>query len=312
MNSPITAFAPATVANVGCGFDIFGLAINEPGDKVVAQISEAPGVRIQKITGDNGKLPTESEKNTASFSVMKMLESLQKTDIGIDLIIHKDMPLGSGLGSSAASSAAALVAVNELLGKPLTKHELLPFAMESEALACGSPHADNVAPSLLGGFVLIRSYDPLDVIQIQTPQELVVVVVHPDIEIMTADSRKVMKKKVSLSDAVMQSGNAAALIAGLLKDDYELVGRSLRDVMAEPARSMLIPGYDSARQSAMEAGALGFSISGSGPSVFALCRGEESGEKIKIAIMDAFKKNVGFDSEGYVSTINQEGAHVIN
>lgn len=305
----IKVFAPATVANVGCGFDILGFALNEPGDEVIVRFSDVPGVRIIKIEGDGGRLPTEAARNTAAVSILKFLEKINSKQ-GVEIEINKKMPLGSGLGSSAASAVAGVFAVNELMGRPLEKKELLEFAMEGERIACGAAHADNVAPSLLGGFVLIRSYSPLDVIKIQTPHNLFTTVIHPNIEINTSDARKILKKEIPLKDAIIQWGNIAGLVAGLMSSDFALIGRSLEDVIVEPVRSILIKGFDSVKKSAIEAGALGASISGSGPSMFALSDSEEKANNVGLAMQEAFKK-VNIESEVYISQINQDGPTIL-
>ena len=284
----IRVYAPATVANVACGFDIFGFAVNHPGDEVVLTKSSTPGIRINEITGDDGRLPKDVLKNTAGIAIMKYLEHIGQTDQGFELSLHKDMPLGSGLGSSAASAVAGVFAANELMGKPLSQKELLPFAMEGERVACGSAHADNVGPSLLGGFVIIRSYDPLDIIQIPTPSDLYASIVHPQIEVNTKDARRILEREITLHKTITQMGNVAGLVAGLLLPDYQLIGRSLVDVIIEPARAILIPQFDVVKAAALEAGSLGCSISGSGA-------------------MAAGFHQVGIGTEEYVSEINQQG-----
>jgi homoserine kinase len=305
----VTAFAPATVANVGCGFDVLGFAIHDQGDVITAVKSDQPGVRITGITGDGGRLPLEAEKNTAGLSVIAMLKSMDETVPGIELSIEKRMPLGSGLGSSACSSVAAVVAVNRLLGTPFSKSELLPFTVEGEMAASGTPHADNVAASLFGGFVLVKSHFPPDVIQLPTPAELYCCIVHPHIEIQTRQSRLILKKEVPLEKAVTQWANVGGLVASLYREDYDLLGRSLHDEIIEPVRSVLIPGFTEMKQAAADAGALGCSISGSGPSVFALCRGIETarivGEK-----MGGILKAIGLGYDLHISAINREGASV--
>lgn len=305
-------FAPATVANVGPGFDVFGFAVEQPGDEVVATLSDTPGVHVIEITGDNGILPRDPEKNTAAVAVSAFLQHLHRdSDQGIELSVHKKMPLGSGLGSSAASAVAAVVAANELLGSPLSRRDLLPFTMEGERVACGAAHADNVAPSLLGGFVLIRSYDPLDVIQIPTPDNLWCTVVHPHIEVRTEDARRIMPKEISVKMAVAQWGNTAGLIAGLYAHDLALIGRSLTDYVAEPARSQLIPGFADVKQTAIEHGALGAGISGSGPSVFALSSAESTAQKIGNAMQAVWRERYALLSDVFVSRINNEGPRIL-
>ncbi|WKN46251.1 homoserine kinase [Tunicatimonas pelagia] len=321
MDKTIRVFAPATVANVACGFDIMGFAIGNPGDEVVMQLCEKPGlarpgVVIKRIIGDEGKLPLNPDKNTVSIVVKQLLEQVQ-SDYGVEITLYKNMPLGSGLGSSAASAVAGLYAVNELLlryepEKAIRKREdLLPFAMEGERLACGSAHADNVAPALLGGFVLVRSYDPLDVIRIPTPEGLFATVIHPHVEVQTRDARSILRKRISLEDATIQWGNTAGLIAGLWQGDFELIGRSMQDVIIEPIRSLLIPGFDSVKASAMNAGALGCGISGSGPSIFALSKSQEVAEEVGRKMQNTFGA-LNIDSDLYISGINQQGPRIVN
>lgn len=305
------AFAPATVANVISGFDIFGLAVEAPGDEVIAHYHEGPGVSISRITGDGGKLPRMSEANTASAAASALLESLGVRH-GVALEIHKRMPLGSGLGSSAASAVAAAVAVNALLGEPLSRRELLPFALAGERVSCGgeSAHADNVAPALLGGFVLIRGYDPLDVIPLPAPNRLWVALAHPDLVVRTRDARAALPEMIPLRKAVAQWGNAAGLVAGLFLDDDALIARSLRDVIVEPARAPLIPGYTEVRQAALDAGALGCGISGAAPSMFALTTSHATAEAAGKAMGAAFQC-AELNATVYVSPINREGARVL-
>jgi homoserine kinase len=306
----IKAIAPATVANVSCGFDIFGFAVEAPADEVILTLTSEPGVKIKSIAGDRGKLPLEASLNTAGVAVIEYLKSVQSPH-GVEIELKKNLPLGSGMGSSAASSAAALVAVNELHGNPLTREQLLPFAMEAERIACGSAHADNVAPSLLGGFVLIRGYEPLDVATIPTPDALFCTLVNPHLELKTEDSRRVLKPSIPMRDAITQWGNIAGMVVGLMKPDYELIKRSLHDVVAEPIRSLLIPGFDSIKQLALDAGALGCGISGSGPTIFALSSTRETAEHVGKVIQEAFTQ-LELKSDVYVSNINKQGASVVN
>jgi homoserine kinase len=306
----VSAFAPATVANVVCGFDVFGFAVDSPGDVVTVRWSDEPGVTITKITGDDGLLPLDSTKNTAGVAVNQLLTRLQ-IDRGVKIELQKNLPLGSGMGSSASSAVAALVAVNELTNKTYTRQELVSFALESERVACGSAHADNIAPSLLGGFVLIRSYDPLDIISIPFPENLCCVLVHPDIELKTKDARQLLKATVPLRDAVQQWGNTAGLVAGLMKQDEALIARSMTDLVAEPARALLIPGYDAVKLSAKAAGAIGVGISGSGPTMFALCTNINIANAVGVAMRHAFQQ-AGLTSQQYLSKLNQEGARVIS
>lgn len=310
MTKEIKVFAPATVANVSCGFDVLGFAVDNPGDEAIVKMTEKSGVKITKITGDNGRLPLDPQKNTVSATIIKMLEHLGEKR-GFEVELHKKMPLGSGLGSSAASSVAGIFAVNELLGKPLSKLELLPFAMEGERLASGTAHADNVAPALYGGFVLIRSYSPLDVISIHTPSDLYAAIVHPHIEVETRDARSILRKEIKLKDAITQWGNVAGLVTGLLTDDYGLIGRSMTDVIVEPLRAILIPGFYGVKDAALNAGALGSGISGSGPSIFSVCKGLDTANKAGLAMVDAFKK-IGIESDLFVSKVNQKGPVILS
>ncbi len=306
----IRVFAPATVANVACGFDIFGFAVDSPGDVVELTRRDDAGVTITDIIGDEGRLPREAARNTAGISIQRYLQHIDRTDVGVDVLLTKQMPLGSGLGSSAASAVAGVFAINELLGRPLQTIDLLPFAMEGERIACGSAHADNVGPSLLGGFVVVRSYNPLDVIKLDTPAGMHATLVHPDIEVNTKDARFILKNEVSLKNAIIQMGNVAGLVAGLMKPDYDLISRSMVDVIIEPVRAILIPQFGEVKQAAIENGALGCSISGSGPSMFALCRDAETAHRVGQAMQQAFM-DVGITSESYVSEINRQGPRVI-
>jgi len=305
----VRAFAPATVANVSCGFDVFGFAVEKPGDEVTLTFNDTPGVVIKRIEGDGGRLPLDAAKNTAGVAVIEFLKAM-KSDQGVEIVLKKNLPLGSGMGSSAASSVAALVGINHLFGNPLEKKDLLPFAMEAERIACGSAHADNVAPSLLGGFVLIRGYHPLDVVSIPTPENLYCTLVHPHLELNTQDSRQVLRMNISLKDAVTQWGNIAGLVAGLMKPDYGLISRSLKDVIAEPIRSLLIPGFDRIKEKARENGALGSGISGSGPTIFALSTDDDTARRVGDTISEEFAR-IRLNSEVFVSRINPGGAIVL-
>lgn len=306
----IKVFAPATVANVACGFDVMGFALESIGDEITVSKTNTHGLIITEITGCEG-LPTNPEKNVATVAVQALLDSLdEKPDFGFEFKLFKNVAGGSGLGSSASSSSAAVFAVNELLGKPYTKKELVTFAMEGEKAASGIPHADNVAPSLLGGFTLVRAYDPLDVIKLDYPENLYATIIHPQIEIKTSDSKKILKREITLKDAITQWGNVGGLVAGLAKGDYDLIGRSLKDVIAEPVRSMLIPLFNEAKQSAMVEGALGCSISGSGPSIFALSKYKSTAEKVGLAFKNIYHSN-DINANVYISGINSIGAEVI-
>jgi homoserine kinase len=307
----IKAFAPASVANVACGFDIFGFAIQEPGDIVEIRRRDEPGIVITDITGDDGRLPRSAEKNAVTVVMLHLLRHLGITDFGCEVVLHKNMPLGSGMGSSAASAVAGVIAMNELLGNPLSRKELLPFAMEGERIASGSAHADNVGPSLLGGFVVIRSYNPLDIFTIPVPDDLYCTLVHPDIEINTKDARYILRNEVSLKNTIAQMGNVAGLVAGLMKADYDLISRSMVDVIIEPVRSILIPEFKEVKEAALRNGALGCSISGAGPSMFALSKGLENAKKAGDAMQQRFAE-AGIDASTHVSAINMQGAAVLN
>lgn len=308
MEKEIRVFAPATVANVACGFDIFGFALEAPGDEVIVRLSSKPGVRL-KIVGKGVDLPVDPAANTAGVSVLKLLDHL-KSEQGFEIELHKKMALGSGLGSSAASASGSVFAANRLLGEPLTVKELVPFAMEAERVACGSAHADNVAPSLLGGFVVIRSYQPLDIIEIPLKADFHCAVLHPHIEVNTAMARKMLKEEISLRQFVRQSGNVAGLIAGLMQGDFALVSRCLEDVVVEPVRSALIPGFAAIKSAALQMGALGCSISGSGPSMFALTKEKETAEQVGLAMQSVCKSH-GLASDLYVSALNKQGPRIL-
>jgi homoserine kinase len=305
----IKVFAPATVANVACGFDIFGFALEQPGDEVIVSLIDKPGVFLKSISGDGGKLPFDPHKNAAAISVIRFLEQLQYKG-GVEIELEKKMPLESGLGSSAASAVASLFAVNALLGEPLAREELLPFAIEAERKVCGAAHADNAAPALLGGFVLIRSYSPLHVIKIPIAIQLYCTIIHLQIEIRTEAARKLLKRELSLEEHIIQSGNAAALIAGLIQGKAEIIKSSLHDIIAEPVRASLIPGFNEMKAAALREKALGCSISGSGPSLFALSLSWEQANHIGHAMQrECRAKNL--KSDLYISPINQEGAKII-
>lgn len=305
MKPGVKVFAPASVANVAVGYDILGFALEEPGDVVIARFKDEPGLTITAITG--GKLPYAVEKNTAGFAAQRYLEHLGKTDVGIEMEIHKKMPFGSGLGSSAASAVAGVFAVNELFKSPLSKRELLPFAVAGEQIADGAWHADNVAPSLIGGIIVIRDNATLDVHRIPTPKGLFATVVYPEIEILTSASRSVLSDSVPLSKCIEQSGNLAGFIIGCMNTDFDLIARSLNDVIIEPQRAKLIPNFYEVKNAAIEAGALGCSISGAGPSIFALSNNSLNAQAAGEAMQQVFAK-AKIESHIFVSKINPEGA----
>jgi homoserine kinase len=299
----IKVFCPATIANISCGFDVLGVALDSVGDEMVVRKTSEKGIRITKLEGQD--LPMETLQNVAGVAGLALLE-VSDYQGGFEIEIYKKIKAGSGIGSSAASSTGAVWAMNELLGKPFSTLELVKFSMEGERLASGVAHADNVAPALFGGFTLVRSYDPLDVVTIPSPNELFATVIHPQIEVKTSDSRKVLKNKISLADGIKQWGNVGGLVAGLFKDDYELIGRSLEDHIIEPIRSILIPGFDDVKAAAIEAGALGCGISGSGPSIFSFSKGEETAQNVGEA-MKRIYQNIGIDFDIHISKINSEG-----
>jgi len=303
----IKLFTPATIANVSCGFDVLGLCLDTVGDEMIIRKSTTKGITISKIIGQS--LPLDPTKNVAGVAALALLEKLDIA-AGFDIQILKNIKPGSGIGSSAASAAGAVFGINKLLGEPFSLQELIPFAMEGEKLASGTAHADNVAPALLGGFTLVRSYDPLDVIKINTPKELYATVIHPQIEIKTSDARSVLKQKVSLQKAVIQLGNLGGLISGLYTENYDLISRSLHDEIVEPYRSVLIPEFNTVREVAKKAGALGTGISGSGPSIFALSKGEGIAKAVGEAMSKVYQ-NTAIDFDVHVSKINATGIKVI-
>ena len=306
----IKVFAPATVANVVCGYDVLGFAIDEPGDEIILKKNNSEKITITKIEGDGGKLPKDPEKNVVSHVIRLFLEKINSNQ-GIDIELYKKMPLNSGMGSSAASSVAALVAINELMDQPFSKEELLPLAMEGERIACGNAHADNVAPALLGGLVLVRSYHPLDALRLPYPKGLSVVSVHPHVDVPTGEARKIIKERISLKSAVQQWGNVAGLVAGFCTNNFGLISRSMEDVIIEPVRAMLIPYFYEMKHLALDHGAIGFGISGSGPSVFALCENQETADKVSAEIKELLnQKNI--ECEAFVTKINDNGARVIH
>ena len=305
----IRAFAPASISNLGPGYDVLGLAIDRPGDFVTAKRRKEPGLAFSVKTEQPG-IPLDPGKNVAAY-VSSLLLDEAKPPFGIDLVLEKKMPVGSGLGSSAASSAAAVFAVNKLLPKPLEKYGLLRFVVEGERMAAGSPHADNAAPSLLGGLWLIRSYDPLDAISIPIRNSIVWVVVHPHLVVKTRDARNILPGSVSLRKAVRQWGNVSGLTAGLIAGNLDLVGKCIEDVIVEPARARLIRGFGDVKTAALKAGAFGCSISGSGPSIFAVAPSMRAAKKIGLAMASAFRRSAHVRSEVYISKVNLAGTKAI-
>ena len=310
MTNSIQVFAPATVANVGCGFDVLGFAIRSPGDRLILKKNNLNRIVIQEITGDGGKLSYNPELNTASVSIQALLHHVESNQ-GFDLWLHKQMPMGSGLGSSSASAVAGVFGANLLLGDSVHGDltALIPFAMEGERIACGTAHADNVSPALLGGFTVVVSSNPLLVRKIPFPPHLKAVVVHPDMVLRTEDARSVLPQTISLPTAVGQWGRVAGLVTALFTNDYALISAALHDLVAEPARAALIPGFSLVKEKATQMGALGCSISGSGPSVFALCGPGCDAESVGNAMMEAFR-SVGLGSQMWISDIQEQGVRV--
>jgi len=304
----VTAFAPATVSNVACGFDVLGFSLESPGDEVTASLAPS-GVRIDHIINDGGRLSRDAARNTAGVAASALLAALGERR-GVALTIRKGLPLSSGLGGSAASAAAAVVAINALFGASAPMDLLITCALEGERLGAGSAHPDNVAPCLCGGFVLVRRASPPDVIRLPVPQGLTAVVVHPDLEIETAKARALLGDTVPLSDAVRQWANLGALVDGLHRGDFAQISRALEDTIAEPRRAILVPGLAMIKRAAIEAGALGCSLSGSGPSLFALCASAGDAEAVADAMTSAVRAHIGGEPHTYVSPISLRGAHV--
>ncbi|MGB0388880.1 MAG: homoserine kinase [Ardenticatenaceae bacterium] len=305
----VTVFAPATSANLGPGFDLLGVAIDGLGDWVTATRREEVGVIIEEIEGDEGRLPREADENTAGIAAREALR-LIGADVGVTLHLRKGLPLGSGLGSSAASAAAAAWAVNALFGQPLSKRELLPACLVAEANVSGW-HADNVGPSLFGGFLLIRSYDPLDIIPLPTPPGLIFVLATPAFELPTKMARKVLPKSIPLKQHIANSGNLAAMIAAFFKGSLPLLGRAIQDIIVEPARAPLIPAFDAVKAAALEAGALACSISGAGPTLFAVSDDMANAHKIANAMQNAFQTHAGLTSDIHIAPVDQQGARIV-
>ena len=305
----VTAFAPATVSNVACGFDVLGFALDAPGDVVAAELA-ASGVRIDDITGDQGRLPRDAVKNTAGIAAQALLNVLGEKR-GVALTIRKGLPLSSGLGGSAASAVAAVVAVDALFNAHTPLETLMACAFEGERLGAGSAHGDNIAPAVYGGFVLVRVANPPDVVRLPVPAGLTAVVVHPELEIETARARALLGTTVPLKDAIRQWANLGAFVDAMHRSDFALMSRSLEDAIAEPRRATLVPGLAEIKQAAAKAGALGCSLSGSGPSLFALCRDAASANAVAAAMTAAVTQHIGGELQTYVSPIGSRGARVI-
>ncbi len=303
----IKVFAPASVANVAVGFDILGFALEKPGDEIIIREGKAPGLIITEIQGAGGKLPHDIMKNTAGYAAFRLLHHIGESDRPLEMEIHKKMPFGSGLGSSAASAAGGVFAVNEFLKTGLSKQEILRFAVEGEQIADGAFHADNVGPSLLGGMLIIRDNDSLDVKKLHIPQGLCAAIIYPHVEVLTRDSRSILKSDVNFKDVIRQSGNLGSFVAAMYTSDFDLIGRSLQDLLVEPQRAHLIPHFYDMKDQAMKSGALGFSISGAGPSMFALCHNSGKAEAV-IEAAEQFYASKKVHITTYFSRINHEGA----
>jgi homoserine kinase len=302
----IKIHAPATVANMVCGFDILGFAVAAPYDEMILQLREEPGISITHA--DDYGLSTNPDDNVAGVALQAMLSELT-IPVGFDVTIHKHIKPGSGLGSSAASAAGAVVAANYLLGELFSNEDLVQFAMHGEKLASGVKHADNITPCIYGGVTLIRSIFPLDIVPITSPK-LYVTIVHPQIEVKTADARSILKEQVYLKDAIKQWGNIAGLVSGLLQEDYALISRSLEDVLIEPVRSILIPGFHEVKEKAKANGALGGGISGSGPSIFMLSRTLEAAQLVEMEMKNVYEK-INLPYYTYVTTVSERGVQFI-
>jgi homoserine kinase len=305
----VTAFAPATVSNVASGFDVLGFALHEPGDEVTVRWADS-GVTIDDVVNDRGRLPRDAAKNTAGIAAAALLHAIGERR-GVGLTIRKGLPLSSGLGGSAASAVAAVVAIDALAGTHLPAEVLLSCAFQGERDGAGSAHADNIAPSLMGGFVLVRRPDPPDIIRLPVPDGLTAVVVHPDLEIETAKARQLLGTTVPLGDAIRQWANVGALVDALHRGDFAQLGRSLEDAIAEPRRAVLLPGLPAVKRAAADAGALGCSFSGSGPSLFALCDGLEAAARVADAMTTAVRTYVASGSQTYVSAVARQGARIV-
>jgi homoserine kinase len=307
MSKTIKVLSPGTVANLVCGFDVLGLCLHEPCDLMEVRLLSEKKIIIQ--SADGYPLPLDPAQNTAGAPLIEMINELDQ-QIGFEVIIHKNIKPGSGIGSSAASAAGSVVAANHLLNNVFSKQDLVRFAMFGEKVASGVKHADNVAPCIYGGVTLIRSILPLDIISIPAP-DLFVTIVHPQIEVRTSDARQILRKEVLLKDAIKQWGNIAGLVAGFMKNDYELIGNSLEDVIIEPVRSILIPGFHDVKNKCKEAGALGGGISGSGPSIFMLSKTESTAKEVEKVMKEIYDK-IRLPYHTYVTTINKGGVKIVN
>ncbi|MDC0874666.1 homoserine kinase [Flavobacteriaceae bacterium] len=303
----IEVFCPGSVANISCGFDVLGFCLEPVGDLMKVTKTDKPGITIGSIKGQD--LPKDPLKNVASVAAMALLEA-HPSSFGFQIDIDKRIKPGSGIGSSAASAAGSVFAINELLGKPYSRNELVQYAMAGEALASGAAHADNLAPVLLGGFTLVRSNQSLDIIKLPSPPELVATVIHPKIELKTIHSRAILKNTVPLDKAIQQWGNLGAFVSALYTNDYDLLSRSMKDKVIEPYRAMLIPRFHEVKAAALHAGALGSGISGSGPSIYALSKGMDIAKQVGEAMKKQFD-DLELEYEVHLSKINNEGIKIV-
>ena len=302
----IKILSPATVANVVCGFDCLGFALHEPNDEMTVRIIDEKIFRV--VHHDNFNLPTEVKNNVAGKSLLAMLEEIEE-NIGFEVEITKNIKPGSGIGSSSASAVGAAAAANKLLGDRFSRLEVAEFALAGEQLASEDRHADNIAPCLFGGFTLVRSVNPLDIIMLESPP-LFATIIHPQIEIKTSEARKILPTKIPLKSAIQAWSNVGALVAALSKGDYELISRSLEDFIVEPVRKKLIPYFDELKSESLKAGALGGGISGSGPSVFMLTENLEIARKVENSMKSIYEQTeIGFNI--YVTKINEKGVKFI-
>ena len=306
----VRVFAPASVSNLGCGFDIFGLALERPGDEVAVRMAGGSGIVAVSVSGDGGRVPTDPGRNAAALAVQGVLDRTG-SGAGVAIEVRKGIPLASGLGGSAASAVAGAVAADALLGGGLDRTALLECAMIGERKGSGADHADNAAPSLAGGFVLVLPGRPPEMVALPTPPDLVVAIVHPALEVETRHARTVLGDTIPLRAGIEQWGNTAGMVAGLIRGDWELIARCMRDAVAEPVRASLVPGFERVRDSGMAAGAVGAGLSGSGPTVFAICRGRKAAETVALDMAAAFRDEVGVESDIVVSSVNREGARIL-
>ena len=302
----VRVFAPASIANLGCGFDIMGLALDEVGDVLEMSISEGDGLSITNLSGV--PLPDDIEKNVITPVVRKFMQ-LTGNKAQVDIVIREKIYPGSGIGSSSASSAAAAFGMNEFYGAPLSEEEVVICAMEGENLASGGYHADNAAPAVMGGIVLIRGYEPLDLIKLPVPGDFYCAVIHPKLVVSTKEARSILPKQVDMHAAIAQWGNVGGLVAGLYSGNIGLIGRAMKDSIAEPYRKGFIPGFDELREKILAHGSLAMNIAGSGPSVFALANRREIAVKAG-AIMDEHFSALGIDHHCYVVKVSNRGARL--